>query len=157
MVIFFYSISIKTVPPSVIYILNSYARKRLWQSNHRDLRLEQSNLVIRIFLVTLKLFLNAKRSLSLWSKLTIGHRKWFLNTNFVPYQNVPLSPSLTVLLLPSQFLSDIGTYCWFSSLKPYRTNPIMHDNDRKPHNFYLAMLKTWSLRLLPPTSLQTFW
>ena len=117
----------------------------------------QSNLMIWNFLVTLKLFLNAKCSLSLWSKLTIGHRKWFLNTNFVPYQNVPLSPSLTVLLLPSQFLSDIGTYCWFSSLKPYRTNPIMHDNDRKPHNFYLAMLKTWSLRLLPPTSLQTFW
>ena len=41
----------------------------------------QSNLVIRNFLVTLKLFLNAKCSLSLWSKLTIGHRKWFLNTN----------------------------------------------------------------------------
>ena len=41
----------------------------------------QSNLVIRIFLVTLILFLNAKCSLFLWSKLTIGHGKWFLNTN----------------------------------------------------------------------------
>ena len=41
----------------------------------------QSNLGIRNFLVTLKLFLNAKCSLSLWSKLTIGHGKWFLNTN----------------------------------------------------------------------------
>ena len=39
-------------------------------------------------------------------------------------------------------ISPRHTYCWFSSLKPYRTNPIMHDNDRKPHNFYLAMLKT---------------
>ena len=28
-----------------------------------------------------KLFLNAKCSLSLWSKLTIGHVKWFFNTN----------------------------------------------------------------------------
>ena len=41
----------------------------------------QSKLVIRNFLVTLKLFLDAKCSLSLWSKLTIGHGKWFLNTN----------------------------------------------------------------------------
>ena len=41
----------------------------------------QLNLVIRNFLVTLKLFLNAKCSLFLWSKLTIGHGKWFLNTN----------------------------------------------------------------------------
>jgi hypothetical protein len=41
----------------------------------------QSNLVIKNFWVTLKLFLNAKCSLSLWSKLTIGHGKWFLNTN----------------------------------------------------------------------------
>ena len=41
----------------------------------------QSNLVIRNFLVALKLFLNAKCSSSLWSKLTIGHGKWFLNIN----------------------------------------------------------------------------
>ena len=41
----------------------------------------QSNFVIRNFLVTLKLFPNAKCSLSLWSKLAICHRKWFLNTN----------------------------------------------------------------------------
>ena len=40
----------------------------------------QSNLVIRNFLVTLKLFLNAKCSLSLWSKWQIGNRKWTLNT-----------------------------------------------------------------------------
>ena len=38
----------------------------------------QSNLAIRNFLVTLKLFLNAK---SIWSKWQIRHRKWFLNTN----------------------------------------------------------------------------
>ena len=43
--------------------------------------LVQSNLVIRNFLVTLKLFLNTKCFLSLWSKLAFGHRKWFLNTN----------------------------------------------------------------------------
>ena len=40
----------------------------------------QTNLVIRNFLVTLKLFLNAKRSLSLWSKLAFGHGKWFLKS-----------------------------------------------------------------------------
>ena len=41
----------------------------------------QSNLVIRNFLVALKLFLNANCSLFLWSKLKIGNGKWFLNTN----------------------------------------------------------------------------
>jgi hypothetical protein len=41
----------------------------------------QSNFAIRNFLVALKLFLNTKSSLSLWSKWHIGHRKWFLNTN----------------------------------------------------------------------------
>ena len=38
-------------------------------------------MAIRNFLVALKLFLNAKCSLSLWSKWQIGHGKWFLNTN----------------------------------------------------------------------------
>ena len=41
----------------------------------------QSNLAIRNFLVALSLFLNAKSSLSLWSKWQIDRRKWFLNTN----------------------------------------------------------------------------
>ena len=41
----------------------------------------QSNMAIRNFLVALKLFLNAKSSLSLWSKWQIGYRKWFLSTN----------------------------------------------------------------------------
>jgi hypothetical protein len=50
-----------------------------WGADNADL-LVQSNLVIRNFLVTLKLFLNAKCS-SLCRKLAIGHWKWFLNTN----------------------------------------------------------------------------
>ena len=41
----------------------------------------QSNLAIRNFLVTLKLFLNTKCSLSIWSKSAFGHSKWFLNTD----------------------------------------------------------------------------
>ena len=71
------------------YVLKKWFSAKL--SLNRDLSLNKmslnrdctvhSNLVIRNFLVTLKLFLNAKCSLSLWSKLTIGHRKWFLNTN----------------------------------------------------------------------------
>ena len=52
----------------------------------------QSNLAIRNFLVTLKLFLNAKSLLSLWSKWQIGHRKWFLDT----LSNRSLLPSLTI-------------------------------------------------------------
>ena len=40
----------------------------------------QSNLAIRNFLVALKLFLDAKSSLSLWSKCQIVYRKWSLNT-----------------------------------------------------------------------------
>ena len=46
-----------------------------------DRYIVQSNLVIRNFLITLKLFLNAKCSLSLCSKLPFGHGKCFLNTN----------------------------------------------------------------------------
>jgi hypothetical protein len=42
----------------------------------------QSNLAIRNILVALKLFLNAKSSLSLWIKCQIGQRKWSLSTNF---------------------------------------------------------------------------
>ena len=41
----------------------------------------QSNLAIRNFLVTLKLFFNVKWSLFIWSKWQIDYRKWFLNTN----------------------------------------------------------------------------
>ena len=55
----------------------------------------QSNLAIRNFLVALKSFLNAKSSLSLWSKGQIGHRKWFLNTK-CSLSNRSLLPSLTV-------------------------------------------------------------
>ena len=36
----------------------------------------QSKLAIRNFLVALKLFLNSKSSVSLWSKWQIGHMKW---------------------------------------------------------------------------------
>ena len=54
-----------------------------WNNLWRNI-LIQSNLVIRNFLVTLKLFLNAKCSLSLWSKWQIDHGKWFLNTNLFP-------------------------------------------------------------------------
>ena len=46
-----------------------------------DKYLIQSILAIRNILVALKLFLNAKSSLSLWSKWQIGHGKWFLNIN----------------------------------------------------------------------------
>ena len=56
----------------------------------------QSNLVIRNFLVILKLFLNAKCSLPLWSQWSFGHEKWFLNTNLFLIKTF-LSPSLTVI------------------------------------------------------------
>ena len=53
-----------------------------WEhTNIRSLQVVQLNLAIRNFFIALKLFLNAKSSLSLWSKWQIGHRKWFLNTN----------------------------------------------------------------------------
>ena len=59
-----------------------------WGPDHKSLPwwpmkiwILQSNLVIRNFLVTLKMFLKVKCSLSLWSKLLFGHVKWFLNTN----------------------------------------------------------------------------
>ena len=61
--------------------LLSYVFSDTLKRSNQILILVQSNLVIRNFLVTLKLFLNAKCSLSLWSKLTIHHWKWSLNTN----------------------------------------------------------------------------
>ena len=52
-----------------------------WRSSDFLIFVVQSNLAIRNFLVALKLFLNAKSSLSLWNKWQIGHRKWFLIAN----------------------------------------------------------------------------
>ena len=59
------------------------SKKRVFptEKEEQSQNLIQSNLAIRNFLVTLKLFLNAKSFLFLWSKWQIGHRKWFLNTN----------------------------------------------------------------------------
>ena len=61
----------------------------------------QSKLAIRHFLVALKLFLNAKSSLSLWSKWQIGHRK------FVPYQNVPYCQVWLYVLTKYRYLSTL--------------------------------------------------
>ena len=73
----------------------------------------QSNLAIRNFLITLKLFLNAKSSLSLWSKLAIGHGKWFLNTNLFLIKQF--------LITKFDFLS-LRQITWFNSqLKQTRT------------------------------------
>ena len=55
----------------------------------------QSKLAIRNFLVALKLFLNAKSSLPLWSKWQIGHRKWFLKT--VPYCQVLCKSGIIII------------------------------------------------------------
>ena len=79
-------------PPTTCALLEGREKRlfkvQIWWEGHKIFPLcfeityiVQSNLVIRNFLVTLKLFLNAKCSLSLWSKLTIGHGKWFLITN----------------------------------------------------------------------------
>ena len=59
----------------------SYATEQLHSSTFGCILEILSNLVLRNFLVTLKLFLNAKCSLSLRSKLSTGHEKWFLNAN----------------------------------------------------------------------------
>ena len=52
-------------------------------------------MAIRNFLVALKLFLNAKSSLCLWSKWQISQRKWFL-IPICSLSNRSLLPSLTV-------------------------------------------------------------
>ena len=75
---------------SWFYYVSRTATVDLWKA-----KLAQSNLVIRNFLVTLKLFFNTKCFLSLWSKLTISHWKWFLNTNFSLSKH-SLSPCWTV-------------------------------------------------------------
>ena len=68
----------------------------------------QSNLATRNFLVALKLFLNAKSSLSLWSKRQIGHRKWSLIA-ICSLWNRSLLPSLTVLEIKT---FGLGSRTW---------------------------------------------
>ena len=63
------------------YIACSRMIKSFYLWNFLKTLIIQSNLAIRNFLVALKLFLDVKIFLSLWSKCQIGHRKWFLNTN----------------------------------------------------------------------------
>ena len=61
--------------------LTKYGYCRKYKNILRLLFGVQSNLAIRNFLVALKLFLNAKSSLSLWSKWHISHSKWSFDTN----------------------------------------------------------------------------
>ena len=63
------------------YIACSRMIKSFYLWNFLKTLIIQSNLAIRNFLVALKLFLDVKIFLSLWSKWQIGHRKWFINTN----------------------------------------------------------------------------
>ena len=72
----------------------------------------QLNLAIRNFLVALKLFLNTKSSLSLWSKWQIGHRKWFLNTNsflIKPFLIAKFDCIKNSLILTANILSTVKT------------------------------------------------
>ena len=64
-----------------IYYIAIIYRVDIWYTSTFYCVNVQSNLAIRNCLGTLKLFLNAKCSLFIWSKWQIGHRKWFLNTN----------------------------------------------------------------------------
>ena len=70
-----------------------------------------SNLAMRNFLVDLKLFLNAKSSLSLWSKLAFGHRKRFLNTNL----NTNLFRIKTFLITKFDCIRISKAYMWLCS------------------------------------------
>ena len=76
----------------------------------------QSNLAIRNFLFALKLFLNAKSSLSLWSKWQIGHRKWFLNTNLFP-----IKPFLIAKF--DWTLRCSGVICYWIPFQFFEQNP----------------------------------
>ena len=80
----------------------------------------QSNLVIRNLLVTLKLFLNAKFSLSLWSKLTIGHGKWFLNTNLFlitkfDCNSLTHNPCLSLMFTTKYYYTTLAVRIWMST------------------------------------------
>jgi hypothetical protein len=72
------------------YVLETVSIQQFWSRsniepgaidrNSRSTYVVQLNLVIRNFLVTLKLFFNAKCSLSLWSKLANWAEEMVLNT-----------------------------------------------------------------------------
>ena len=76
----------------------------------------QSNLSIRNFLVALKLFLNAKSSLSSWSKWHLDHMKWSL-IPICSLSNRSLLPSLTV---PIWIILKLISFIYF---RPIHTFP----------------------------------
>ena len=98
----------------------------------------QSNLAIRNFFVTLKLFLNAKCSLFLWSKLAFGYRKWFLNTN---------------LFLIKQFLNakfDCTSFLYISTFSII-LSLVLQSPPSKLHS-KVSKVRLNSLQLLSPTN-----
>ena len=128
----------------------------------------QSNLAIRNFLVTLKLFLNAKSSLiSLWRKWQIGHRKWFLNTNLFlikPFLIAKFDCSFLENLqrkyLTISFTNDrLKSTFYIPKFYPFRlftTLPWKQCSSTVPHwNIYTAipapiwLTSIWPLQLVP--------
>ena len=65
--------------------------------------------MIRNFLVTLKLFLNAKCSLFIWIKWQIGHKKWFLNTNKFLIKTFRIA-KFDCIILTGSFWNLLGKY-----------------------------------------------
>ena len=70
----------------------------------------QSNLAIRNFLVALKLFLNAKSSLSLSSKWQIGQMEWFLNTNLFLIKLFLIAKFDRIIILAENFSNHVLIY-----------------------------------------------
>ena len=98
-------------------IVCMYKKKVSWQWSESQegqfSDLTQSNKAIRNFLVALKLFLNAKNSLSLWSKWQIGHGKWFLNTNLFLIKPFLIAKfDCTLLIYAPNIFMDIFIDLW---------------------------------------------
>ena len=88
-------------------------------------------------MVPLKLFLNAKCSLSLSSKLTISHGKWFLNTNLFLIKTF-LITKFDCIYITSFFSLFLGNAFYFE--KKLLEGWLKYDKDYGLFNTYIVFL-----------------
>ena len=100
-------------------------------------------------MVTLKLFLNAKCSLFLWSKLAFGHRRWFLNTNLFlikPFLITKFDCTWSML-----FYICILHSCCNWSFKTLLTYPLV-DKNSSINRFCFLLFHWFSFRIFDEVS-----
>ena len=71
-------------------------------------------------------------SLTLWSKLAFGHRKWFRNTNLFQYQNVPYTNQVWLYIVVTKLKNATKWYAktnvfWNDIKTVWNKSSMQHD------------------------------